>query len=396
MDGQRQGWPRRAVLRAVGCCGFTALGLTGLAGAQSLLPSGASARRNAWAAAQKPIDEAAGMAERITRTLDSLTSTAATASRTKDTVQAELAKLADEIAAFVARKERLLEEYRNGLFCSGCNKTKSEILAKGETFPHPGQSIIRPTPAQIAAKERELQEPIDRAQSAEARGKKTFKDASDRQDLAFAQIRAGVALWRTSISYWRGSVHRGMREHDGELKAAIREFHNALDAEMQQLARRKASDVEARAEAAVWQRLLDKQRLEIDEFKSQSHKALVDVFERAGAQKTAISGYLQKAPLPRTLLAVVVVDAPVGSGRSPGELGVDYRLGELPALQNPGAALPPLAPVARIVADFKSANLPEAPQAPALATGAPPAATPAQAVPAQLSPARSRLLDALP
>jgi hypothetical protein len=55
-----------------------------------------------------------------------------------------------------------MADYRAGLFCSGCNQTKTQILAKNEPFPHAGQQIIKPTPEQIAAKDRELQGPIDR------------------------------------------------------------------------------------------------------------------------------------------------------------------------------------------------------------------------------------------
>lgn len=62
-----------------------------------------------------------------------------------------------------AQRDFKMQEYRAGLFCSGCNKTQSEF-AKGEVFPHAGQTIVRPTEQEILSKERTLQSPIDALQ----------------------------------------------------------------------------------------------------------------------------------------------------------------------------------------------------------------------------------------
>lgn len=396
---------RRDLLRAIGCGGVAALGFTRLVAAQSMLPSGREgARRNAWVSAQKAVGDASGMAGRILRSLDTLTSVAATAAATRERLQAELRRLADEIATLNANKARLLEEFRNGLFCSGCNKTKSEILAKGETFPHSGQTVIKPTQAQIDAKERELQSPIDRAERAAAAGKKEFSDAGEKQDVAFGQIRAGVALWRTSVSYWRGSVHKGAREREGELKAGLGEFQRALQAELQRQSRRtdRPSDADVQAEADVWRRLLEKQKQEIDGFSIESQKASMEAFERVKAQRATIAGFMQKTPLPGTLLAVTVVDAPVSAGLSPGELGVNYHLGELSSFARADAAMPPPLPnVAVFVSEFKAAGLPDlsaARQTIGMEAGgvAMPMTGPAPVAASSTAAGNSRLLQALP
>jgi predicted Fe-S protein YdhL (DUF1289 family) len=107
--------------------------------------------------------------------------------------------LAKRIVQLEESKEAKLEEYRQGLFCSGCGKTRSEILAKGESFPHPGQHVISATPEQIAAKERELNAEIDREKAREQQAIKDRNSVKPEIDEALNQIREGVAYWRTSV-----------------------------------------------------------------------------------------------------------------------------------------------------------------------------------------------------
>jgi hypothetical protein len=54
-----------------------------------------------------------------------------------------------ELAALAEERRRTLDEMRRGQFCSGCGQTRSEILAKGERFPHPGEREVPATPQQI-------------------------------------------------------------------------------------------------------------------------------------------------------------------------------------------------------------------------------------------------------
>lgn len=59
----------------------------------------------------------------------------------------------EELSKLTAEKEAALKEMRAGMFCSGCGKTRSQILAQNDRFPHPGQRSIPPTPKQIQALE---------------------------------------------------------------------------------------------------------------------------------------------------------------------------------------------------------------------------------------------------
>lgn len=109
--------------------------------------------------------------------------------------------LAAKLAEAIRDKEAKLDEYRQGLFCSGCGKTRSEILSRGEQFPHPGQHIIQATPEQIAAKERELQGIIDRL----AAELKTVRDELAKGnpdiDAIKSQLFEGMGLWRSAVSF---------------------------------------------------------------------------------------------------------------------------------------------------------------------------------------------------
>jgi predicted Fe-S protein YdhL (DUF1289 family) len=109
--------------------------------------------------------------------------------------------LAARLAAAIRDKEAKLDEYRQGLFCSGCGKTRSEILSRGEQFPHPGQHIIQATPEQIAAKERELQGIIDRLAAELKAVRDELAKGNPDIDAIKSQLFEGMSLWRTAVSF---------------------------------------------------------------------------------------------------------------------------------------------------------------------------------------------------
>jgi len=144
---------------------------------------------------------ARSMADAVVDSMNSLTRAGADRAAEVERLARRIAQLGPELASLRQKMESVLDEYRRGEFCSGCGKTKSEILAAGQTFPHSGQTVIRATPEQIATKEREMQAPIDRA------GKELTDDQARRikalaeREEALAQIDAGLCLWTTSISF---------------------------------------------------------------------------------------------------------------------------------------------------------------------------------------------------
>lgn len=79
-------------------------------------------------------------------------------------------KLKDEYKA--ARRE-----YEQGLFCSGCGKTRSYLLARREPFPHPGERPVRATDEQLDALKSEY-EGLIKAQKGRIEAARTASDAS--------------------------------------------------------------------------------------------------------------------------------------------------------------------------------------------------------------------------
>lgn len=172
----------------------------GKIGAAHKSPASATPPKQTSANHQAP-SYARGMAESVTSSLDSLTHAAA--GRVDEVIKLDndAHDLANKLQTLQEEMALKMGEYRSGLFCSGCNRTKSEILAKGEPFPHPGQTIIRPTQAQIDAKEIELQAPIDKTDH-ELRGNRARRaKAVNEREEALLQIGYGLNLWRTSITF---------------------------------------------------------------------------------------------------------------------------------------------------------------------------------------------------
>lgn len=155
---------------------------------------------------------ARGMAGSVISGLDSLTTAAAQLINEILDLDSRAREMESKISTLKDEKEQKLGEYRSGLFCSGCNKTKSEILASGSTFPHPGRRVIRPTPEQIEAKDRELQAPIDQLErDLQANRARRIKALHER-DEALLQIGYGLNLWRTSISFERSLIELNEKE----------------------------------------------------------------------------------------------------------------------------------------------------------------------------------------
>jgi hypothetical protein len=225
-------------------------------GAKVMGAGGAPVRRRSGR--QSPSD-ARNMAASVVSSVAGLINTAGKLMAEADKLAADISRLRSKLDQLIQEKAFKLDEYRNGLFCSGCNQTKSEILAKGETFPHSGQHIIRATPEQIAAKERELQAPIDRTE-------KELKDTAAKhvqvvaqRDEALDQVGAGLALWRTSVSFETDLIEL----HEQDSLAAYKAEYDQADAQYNRLqpeikaakdpARKAALDKESK----LWSELME-------------------------------------------------------------------------------------------------------------------------------------------
>jgi hypothetical protein len=108
-------------------------------------------------------------------------------------------KITAEKARLDAGKQQYMNEIRRGEYCSGCNQTRSQILAKGETFPHSGQHILQPTQDDIDAKEREYDARIVAAADELLRLQGQVNKLSQERASALEAVEGGMRGWLDAI-----------------------------------------------------------------------------------------------------------------------------------------------------------------------------------------------------
>ncbi len=316
------------MLRAGVACGCGAIFSPLLA--QGLYTPNASTKANIWRQAAAHTDRALAMGTRVRESLDGLSSSVVRALELADGLRKRAGELATDIANGKQRKEALMEEYRNGLFCSGCGQTKSQILAKGETFPHSGQTIIRPTQAQIDAKDRELQRPIDDSERRLVDTKRDLDANESKASRGIEQIRLGVRFWRAASSYAELSYLVGAQQSRDELLKQGKEIEtNWQRARNDQLtAKTQQQSEQADAEVKTWERLQQKNKADLAELSTKSTEAQNRVTSAVSGDRQRIDGYVQRGPL------FAKVGGPPGillyPSLSDPEFGALYQMGRIP------------------------------------------------------------------
>lgn len=327
------------------------------------------------------------MAESVTGSLDTLINAAAGLVAEVAKLDSEARELESKLRDLREEMETKLAEFRSGLFCSGCNKTKSEILARGEQFPHPGQEIIRPTPEQIERKERELQAPIDQADSALRANRARYGKARNDRDEALQQVLHGLKLWRTSISFEsllitldeedsiaaykadrdqvEGQINKldseiflegmhssipGLTSEKTKLEARLKQLKTGAAAnakeyarvktqleqvedKLQKAHRSKAKVVELTREKEVWSETLDKLDQQRVKAKQAYRSAMARAIAKAGSEKSSLDYDLNR------LRSSTVLIPPVDSSAISAHSGFDslgglYRMGSYDPAQH--------------------------------------------------------------
>lgn len=152
---------------------------------------------------QYPESVATNMASNTYSAVMGLISSAASSSKAFDEQDAKYKKFKNLFEKAVADKNDKMAEYRAGLFCSGCGQTKSQILSKGEQFPHPGMTIIKPTAQQIADFEAKLNKIIEEYKANRDSAKAPLDDMKGKAQATFNQIKHGIELWRVASNFAR-------------------------------------------------------------------------------------------------------------------------------------------------------------------------------------------------
>jgi hypothetical protein len=203
--------------------------------AQSLLdpslvanPSKLQAQPSAFVANSPGPSYARGMANSIVSALDSLVGAYANISGRKSALDRELANLNRSLADKISNKEKDLDEYRQGLFCSGCGQTRSQILAKGEQFPHSGQRIIAPTPGQIAAREKMLDDAINLVRQQIKKTEVERGPLPAKLSRIQTEIIEGGRLWHTAVSYEEALINQRAGDDERLYQAQRSEITKAI------------------------------------------------------------------------------------------------------------------------------------------------------------------------
>lgn len=133
------------------------------------------------------------------------------------------AKLMDLRNEYASKRAEMLA----GNFCTGCGRTRSEILATGSVFPHPNQSIRGATPQELERLEREYDAKISRESEepsrinreldqADAKMRRTLDDIARKQERA-KELRAKAdAKLRAEL--------KSLEERRRELQAKLTEL----------------------------------------------------------------------------------------------------------------------------------------------------------------------------
>ena len=300
---------------------------------------------------------ARAMAVSVVSSLDSLTNAAAERAADVNRFAKRVAALNAELSALRDKMAATLDEYRQGLFCSGCGKTKSEILAAGQTFPHSGQTVIRATPEQIAAKERELQAPIDRDAREQKDVEAQRRKALGEREEALAQIDAGLALWGTSVSFETLLIDLRESQAEAHFKAEKAKLDQQLS--VARAAKPAPGDTAA---AKLVARLSDAQsqlNLEWARSRRDLHAARSDAADHSASDQDTLNAYLGRGAL-QSLNVTAARAAFVSQSSGFNALGGLYRMGAF----DPARSSETLPSVETFITEFQSSPAPKGPLAP--------------------------------
>jgi hypothetical protein len=114
-------------------------------------------------------------------------------------LEKELMAARKDLADLIAEKAQALQDLREGAFCTGCGRTRSELLAKGEGFPHPGQQARPATPEELAKAENDYDARIDRLRARVNDLENRFKEAKSKLDNAHHELNVTIPRYHKDL-----------------------------------------------------------------------------------------------------------------------------------------------------------------------------------------------------
>lgn len=237
---------------------------------------------------------------------------------------ARLQDLANQLSSLKVDKERTLEEYREGLFCSGCGKTRSEILATGQQFPHPGQSVVRATQQQLDNKAQEFDQKIAGVEREIAALAQTQADRRRRHaDLVGQQLPGHVIAWRDAMNCATTEAdqrwERAAALADSTIKQLMGAVVSTTDPAQVRLLKGRLRELDRKRDELHFDRQL--KRAELEKAKNDGLARISSALSTAGAPflVPAFSSMAGMEPLP---LALPGADVSLGFDRL--SVGMDF------------------------------------------------------------------------
>jgi hypothetical protein len=365
----------RAVFSRRQC--LAALFLPGLASAPAVAIASPE-----WEQARSRAEQAQVMAARTVSTMNGLAQMVERSYARREELTELTGRLGAELSETKRRNEALLAEYRNGMFCSGCNQTRSQILAKGESFPHPGQQVIRPTPQQIQSKEQDLARPVADLSARLDTARLELAAARTRAQYGLEQLVFGLSFWRCALSDASGQLNRALTLRQRLLQEQLQVQRDLYERTLQRASAAQISGDDKAyqaltADAGIHQRQLERRQREVTEAQTQGQVWLARGVELRRQQKDLLVSYLDQRYLRQA--APAVSDASQSPLSSPLDLGVFYLMGSLPASQSTQSEKPAaLKEVEDFVQQFKQGAGAWLGVAPATPSAPAPAAAPAR------------------
>lgn len=302
--------------------------------------------------------EARGMSQAIVHALDEL------ARKGADTLDRILSQqqAADSLGRKAAQleeaKDEYMAEYRSGLFCSGCQQSRSQILAKREQFPHPGMHIVKPTEAEIQAKEAALQAPIDRLRADQRNAKQRQKELESHLNDILEQLEFGVRLWCTAATCEENlilqEVERRLKVDRSDKDKADRQVASAF---LLLSSKNPKDRAQAEADTRLWKAVAEKAEAQQAKDLAWARQAVQAAETVRQAEQREIDGFLGRGKLPtRTSLSASFARASVMASHP--QLGGNFRMGALRPEGVPYALQTesPLASVDQFITRFRASD----------------------------------------
>lgn len=352
-DRQPRNRRRRLLALALGCLCSPAATVTAQDRQGLNVPS-----RNPLSEVTQGIGSGSGMAESVMSALRGLTQLAMNTATKLAREEGTAAKLSAELARLVEDKSRLMGEYRSGMFCSGCGQTRSQILAKGETFPHSGQVIVRPTPEQIARKEAELDAEVDRKRKAWAGADEEVQRTRGFKSRLELQLTEGNRLWNTALSLANGLRLQAGLATQAMFAPELSEISKAIEAAENQL--RRATEPAAQKVAQEEVELLKRVRAALLNRLAELDRQLALAEEKFGLLRRSHEGswqtWIPQLTSRQFSCMCSVSFSPNASDTPATALGLNFLMGSVPTADG-AAFITPIGSVSGFLAEFRVANV---------------------------------------